>query len=80
MGDISEALSKIESDVCKVCEFKLVEIGDQEALLDHLRVCEGCKKVSKSWVEDKPEVSEQMCFAGKQLVEDLLREVLKKED
>ena len=67
MSDISEALSKMESDATRVVEFRVVEVTDHEALADHLTVCQTCNRAFKGFQKgsNPPEV---MCFAGKELV------------
>lgn len=69
MCEIAEALKKVESDACKMVEFKVVEVTDHEALADHLTVCQTCNRAMKGFLKGN-NPPETMCYAGKRLAED----------
>jgi hypothetical protein len=53
MADIGRAVSRKESEITKLIEFKVVETTAEQAMEDHLKVC---KKCGKEW-----------CFPGDRL-------------
>jgi hypothetical protein len=54
LGDIGRAVMKMESEITKLVDFKVVETTFEEAIQDHLIVCKKCQRG-------------EACFAGDQL-------------